>query len=98
MPDEKGFLESLFDFSFREVFTKKYAKFLFAIHLLGGLVAAIAYIVSGFQNSPSQGLIALLIGLVALFVWVIYVRLALECLLAVLGMGENIARIARGPS
>src|SRR5215510_719643 len=98
MPDEKGFLESLFDFSFREVFTRKYVKFLFAIHLLLGLVVAIVYAVSGFQTSPSQGLIALLIALVALFFWVLYVRLALESVMAILGMAENMARIARGPS
>ena len=98
MPDEKGFVESLFDFSFREVFTKKYVKFLYAIHLLLGLVAAIVFIVSGFQVSPSQGLIDLLIGLVALCFWVIYVRLTLECLVAVLGMAENMARVARGPN
>jgi len=98
MPDEKGFLESLLDFSFRETVGKRYAKLLYALHLFAGLVAAIALVVNGFQASPAQGLLALLIAVVALFFWTLYVRVTIEILLAIYSMAENLGRISGGTS
>ena len=91
---EKGFWESLLDFSFREPVARKYAKLLYGIHLLVGLVAGVAVVASSFQASLAQGLLALIVSAVALFFWVVYVRVTLEFLLAVFGTAENIARIS----
>lgn len=88
MAEGKGFFESLLDFSFRESITTNNRKLLYGLHLLVGLVAAVAYVVTGFQISPTQGLINLIAGLVAYFFWVLYVRMALECLLAVFRIAE----------
>ncbi len=98
MPEEKGFVESLLDFSFRETVGKRYAKLLYALHLFAGLVAAIALVVNGFQSSPAQGLLALLVGVVALFFWTLYVRVSIEILLAIYGMAESLGRISGGAS
>lgn len=92
---EKGFLESLADFSFREIVARKYLKALYGLHLLLGLIVAVAWVVVGFEASLSQGLLALLLAVVGLFFWVLYVRLALEFLIGVLNMAEDMARIAR---
>ena len=91
---EKGFWESLLDFSFREQVARRYAKLLYGIHLLAGLIAAVAVVASAFQASLAQGLLAFLASVVALFFWVVYVRVALEFLLAVFGTADNIARIS----
>lgn len=66
-------------------------KFLYALHLLVGLVAAVAWVVLAFQQTPVQGLIALLAALGSYFVWILYCRVLLEVLAAVFRMVEAIA-------
>jgi hypothetical protein len=97
MAEDKGFFEILLDFSFHHSLTQKYAKFLYALHLLLGLVVAIWQVFNGFQVSQSQGLLTLLIAVVAYFLWIIYVRVAIEFLVAIFHTAENIAR-ASGPA
>jgi hypothetical protein len=92
MAGEKSLLESLLDFSFRECVGKRYVKLLYALHLFLGLVAAIVVVVYGFQSSPAQGLLALVIAVPALFLWMLYVRVALEVLVAVFNIAENLRR------
>jgi hypothetical protein len=88
MAEGKGFFESLFDFSFRESITTNNRKLLYGLHLLVGLIAAVVFVVQGFQISPTQGLINLIAGLVGYFFWILYVRIALEFLLAVFRIAE----------
>jgi bacteriorhodopsin len=88
MAHGKGFLESLFDFSFRDSVTTNNRGFLYGLHLLVGLIAAVAMVVMGFQTSPTQGLIYLIAALVGLFFWILYVRIALEFLMAVFRIAE----------
>ena len=91
MPEAKGMWEGLMDFSFRVYATPKMLKFLYALHLLVGLVAAVAWVVLAFQQAPVQGLLALLAALGGYFVWILYCRVILEVLAAVFGMAEAIA-------
>lgn len=88
MTEGKGFFESLLDFSFRECITTNNRKLLYGLHLLVGLIGAVAYVVVGFQASPTQGLINLIAALVGLFFWILYVRMTLEFLLAVFRIAE----------
>lgn len=92
LSEGKGFFERLLDFSFQSYISQKYAKFLYGIHLLLGLVVSIWYVFNGFQVSTSQGLLTLLFALVGYFLWVLYVRVALEFLVAMFRTAENIAR------
>jgi hypothetical protein len=92
MSEEKGFFERLLDFSFQHYITQKYAKLLYGIHLLLGLIAGTWYVFNGFQTSTSQGLLTLLLALVGYFLWIVYVRVALEFLVAMFRTAENIAR------
>jgi hypothetical protein len=91
MPEAKGMWEGLMDFSFRVYATPKMLKFLYALHLLVGLVAAVAWVVLAFQQTPVQGLIALLAALGSYFVWILYCRVMLEVLAAVFRAVEAIA-------
>ncbi|HKQ86646.1 MAG TPA: DUF4282 domain-containing protein [Candidatus Acidoferrales bacterium] len=88
MREESGFFESLLDFSFRECVTVNNRKLLHGLHLLVGLVAAVAFVATGFQTSPTQGLIDLLGAVIGFFFWVLYVRIWLEFLLAVFRIAE----------
>jgi Domain of unknown function (DUF4282) len=91
MAEERGFFERLMDFSFQHFLTEKYVKVLYALHLLLGLIVAVWQVFSGFQASQSQGLIVLLLAIIGYFLWVLYVRVALEFLVATFRTAENIA-------
>ncbi len=96
MSMEKGLLAGLFDFSFHESLAPRLIRLLYVIALLAGGIAVVAVVVTGMQQSPAQGLLALVAGLVAYFVGVLYVRLVLEVLTAILRIAANIERLAGG--
>jgi len=83
MSEANGMWEGLMDFSFRRNTTPRMLKFLYAIHLLAGLIAGVAWVVLAFQQAPVQGLLALLGALVGFSLWILYCRVALEVLAAV---------------
>lgn len=91
MPEAKGMWEGLLDFSFRVYATPKMLRFLYGLHLLAGLIAAVTWIVLAFQNAPVQGLLALIAALACYFVWILYCRIILEVLGAVFRMADAIA-------
>lgn len=91
MPEAKGVLEGLMDFSFQLFATPRMLKLLYALHLLVGLVAAVAWVALAFQQAPVQGLLALLAALLAYFFWILYCRVVLEVLAAVFRMANAIA-------
>jgi Domain of unknown function (DUF4282) len=91
MPEAKGMWEGLMDFSFRLYATPKMLKFLYAMHLLVGLIAGVAWVVLSFQQAPVQGLLALLGALVGYFFWILYCRVILEVLAAIFRMADAIA-------
>ena len=91
MADANGILEGLMDFSFRRYATPKMLKFLYAIHLLAGLIAGVAWVVLAFQQAPVQGLLALLGALVGYSLWILYCRIAIEVLAAVFRVANAVA-------
>src|SRR5579859_1611317 len=91
MPEAKGMWEGLMDFSFRVYATPKMLKLLYTMHLLAGLIAAVAWVVLSFQQAPVQGLVALLGALLGYFFWILYCRVALEVLSALFRMADAIA-------
>lgn len=98
MAEGKGLFESLVDFSFREHVTTRNVKFLYGLHLLLGLIAAVAGVVMQFQaGGATQGLLALLLAVIGYFLWMLYVRITLEFLLAVFRVAESAARAAGLP-
>ena len=91
MPVAKGMWEGLMDFSFRTWATPRMLKFLYALHLLVGLIAGVAWVVMAFQQAPVQGLLALLAALVGYVFWIFYCRIVLEVLAAIFRMADAIA-------
>ena len=80
MPRENGLIENLLDFSFQRFVTPRMLKMLYSVHLLIGLVAAVWFVFSGFQTSPANGLLALIIGFAAMLLWIVYCRIVVELL------------------
>ena len=91
MAEAKSMWEGLMDFSFRTYATPKMLKFMYALHLLVGLIAGVAWVVLGFQQTPAQGLVTLLAALFLYFLWILYCRIMLEVLGAIFRMAEAIA-------
>ena len=91
MSEANGMWEGLMDFSFRRNTTPRMLKFLYAIHLLAGLIAGVAWVVLPFQQAPVQGLLALLGALVGFSLWILYCRVALEVLAAVFRIANAVA-------
>ncbi len=92
MPEEKNFFTGLFDFSFSHLLLRRLVKLLYFIAILSGGITVVACVVLGMQQSPAQGLINLVAGIVALFVGVLVIRLLLELALVVLRIAEGIER------
>lgn len=98
MAGEKGLFQGLVDFSFQDSIARRIIKLLYGIGILAGGVSLVAGVVTGIQQSPAQGLLILVFGSVALFVWILSMRLMLEVVTVVLRIGENIEHIAGGRS
>ena len=90
MPEEKNFFTGLFDFSFSYLLLRRLVKLLYAIAILSGGITVVACVVLGMQQSPAQGLINLVAGIVALFVGILVVRALLELALVILRIAEGI--------
>ena len=91
MSEEKGFFQGLLDFSFRSYVTPKILRLLYALHLLFGLIVAVGVVVSEFHASVPEGLLALILAVVALFFWFVYCRVIVEVLGVLFRTGEAIA-------
>lgn len=91
MPEANGMWEGVMDFSFRRYATPRMLKFLYAIHLLGGLIGGVIWVVLAFQRAPVQGLLTLLGALVGYSLWILYCRIALEVLGAVFRIANAVA-------
>ena len=92
MPDEKNFFAGLVDFSFQQQIMRRIVKVLYIVGILAGGISVITYVVLGFQNSPAEGLISLVAGIVSFFVGVLLWRGLLELALLVQRIAESIER------
>jgi len=92
MPEEKNFFAGLFDFSFNHSLIRRLVRILYVLAIVFGGITVVAYVVVGYQQSPAQGLINLVAGIVSFFVGVLLARLLLELVLMILRIAEGIDR------
>jgi hypothetical protein len=90
MPEEKNFFAGIFDFGFNSSLLRRLVKILYVLAIVFGGIAVVASVVVGYQQSPAQGLINLVAGIVSLFVGVLVVRALLELALVILRIAEGI--------
>lgn len=91
IPRENGLVENLMDFSFQRLVTPRMLKLLYGVHLLIGLIAAVWFVFNGFQTSTSSGLLALILGVAAVLLWIVYCRVAVELLAAIFRAAQVIS-------
>jgi uncharacterized protein DUF4282 len=95
MESPKGFLASLFDFSFTALVSSKVIKFLYGLSMLGAGLGALFFIIGGFTHSAGLGIVMLIIGAPLYFLLVvIYARVLLEIIMVIFQMAEHVAEIA----
>lgn len=92
MPEEKNFFAGLVDFSFQRQIMGRIVRVLYIIGILAGGICVVTYVVLGFQNSPADGIISLVAGIVSFFVGVLIWRGLLELALLVQRIAEGIDR------
>lgn len=92
MPEEKNFFAGLVDFSFQQQIMRRIVRVLYIIGILAGGICVVTYVVLGFQNSPADGIISLVAGIVSFFVGVLIWRGLLELALLVQRIAEGIDR------
>jgi hypothetical protein len=95
MPEEKNFFAGLFDFAFHHSLLRRLVKLLYVLAIVFGGITVVACVVLGYQQSPAQGLINLVAGIVSLFVGVLVVRALLEVALLILRIAEGIEHATR---
>ena len=95
MDQAKGFLESLFDFSFTTFVTSKLIKILYVLSIVCAALGSLFLIVIGFTLSTALGVLMLLIASPLLFLSsVIYARVLLEIMIVIFRISEHTAEIA----
>jgi Domain of unknown function (DUF4282) len=87
---EKGLVENLMDFSFQRMVTPRMLRMLYGLHLLLGLIVAIAFAFNGFKTTKADGLVALILSVTGMSLWVIYCRVAVELLAIIFRIGAAV--------
>lgn len=78
---ERGFISSLFDFSFSEFITPKIVSVLYMIGVISAGISTIAMIFFSFFRDGTTGLFAILLSPLLFFLYVIVLRLWLEIII-----------------
>lgn len=91
--EEKGFIGTMFDFSFSQFVTTKVIKFLLVIAMILAAIIAISIIVSGFAAAWWKGLIALILSPVIYLLIMLGFRIYLELIIVIFRIAENLVSI-----
>jgi hypothetical protein len=87
-----GFFGALFDFSFHEFITPKVVKFVYVLSTIGLLLAYAIFVIAGFSRSAGGGIAILILGAIAVIIYLALIRMTLEFYLAIVRMSEDIHR------
>ncbi|HTT89361.1 MAG TPA: DUF4282 domain-containing protein [Acidimicrobiales bacterium] len=91
----KGFLGSLFDFSFKSLIGSRVIRVLYVLWMALLALGAIVLIIGAFEVNPAFGAVALLIlGPVYFLFNLIVARVLLELVMAIFAIQENTNRIS----
>jgi hypothetical protein len=86
----KGFFGALFDFSFEHFITPIIVKIVYVLALAGLLVGWLVFLAAGFAQDALAGVLVLVLGPVAVILYLAFIRMTLEFYLAIVRMSEDI--------
>ncbi len=94
-PQTKGFLRSLFDFSFKSLIASRVIRVLYVLWMLLLALGTIGLIIAGFEINAALGAVTLLIlGPLSFLFNLIFVRVLLELVMAIFAIQDNTSRIS----
>ncbi len=91
--NQKGALETLFDFSFSEFITTRIIKIIFIIGILGAAVGTLFFIIAGFSYKVLVGILFLLVSPIIFFIYVLAARVWCEMIIVIFKIAENTSRL-----
>jgi len=91
--EDKGFIGTLFDFSFTEFVTTKVIKFLLGLALVVNFILTIVFIVGAFQTGWLGGIIILIISPIIYLILMLFSRIYLELIIVIFRIAENLIAI-----
>ena len=86
----KGFFGALFDFKFEHFITPMIVKFVYVLALVALVIAWLFFLVTGFAQDVTLGVITLLLGPILLVLYLAFIRMTLEFYLAIVRMSQDI--------
>lgn len=93
----QSFSSALFDFGFNSFATPVVIKVLYILSLVGIGLLYVVSLISGFLQGPLNGLIALVVGGVLALAALIYTRVGLELIFAVVRIAEDVRLLRNRP-
>jgi len=95
--EAKGLLRSLFDFGFTNLITIRIIRFVYVLIVVLYTIGAIGFFVAGLASGTAIGVFsALILVPLAYLVYLILARIALEILIVVFRMGDDMRAIRMG--
>jgi hypothetical protein len=94
MSRPRGFLASLFDFSFSEFIALRLVGVLYGIAIFLAALGALGLLAAGFRGGLGSGLLALAFTPLLFLFYVILARIILESLIVTFRTAENTGRTA----
>ena len=95
MSAEKGFMASLFDFSFETFVFPRVIRFVFAVLVVLAGIATLGVIVAGFARGSLPGIGALILSPIVFFLYVLAARIWTEIAIVLFRIHDNTDIIAR---
>lgn len=95
MTNSSGFVNSLFDLSFKEMITTRIIRVLYMIGIGIAAVIALGFIVKSFGSSFFLGLLVLVLSPVIFLLYVIFFRVWTEIILVLFRIAENTEKMAQ---
>lgn len=94
--EKKGFLGSLFDFSFMDFVTPTIIRILYGIALVLVGIVTLLWIVLGFDQGTGYGIFALFTSPLIFLLGALIARVELELTMVIFAMKEDLGEIRRG--
>jgi hypothetical protein len=92
--DHRGFFESLMDTRFDSLITPKLIRFLYVISMVVLAIGTIVFVIAGFAEKASTGIILLILAPIGALIYLIVIRLWLELIVVTFKIREAADQIA----
>jgi hypothetical protein len=87
---QKGFFGALFDFKFDHFITPIIVKVVYVLALVGLVIGWLIFLLATFSQSTGGGLAVLVLGPIAMVIYLAFIRMTLEFYLAIVRLSEDV--------